>query len=191
MSSLNLQPELLAALSSAETAGRRGPELFLGPARVVAMEGATPIVELDGQREHARLALAFPYAPAVDDVLLVLGRTGALYVVGILEGRGELALRFLGDVKLHAVGGKLELEGDQGVRVRGAAVEIVTRQLKTLADSVVERANDVYRRVRDTLSVHAGEKRVLVDGALSTRAASASTATSGVVTINGKEIHLG
>jgi hypothetical protein len=164
---------------------------YLGPGRVVRMEGATPVVSCEGREVRAELALAFPYEPDVDDELLVIGRRDRHYVIGVLRGHGEVALRFLGDVRIEAVGGKLELGGDKGVRVRGDAVEFVTKNLRSFADTVVERANEVYRRIRGTNDVHSGEKRELVDGALSTTARSVTTTTSGVVAINGKEIHLG
>lgn len=163
---------------------------FLGPAPVRRFEGAAPIVMIGGREVRAEMALAFPYEPAIGDDLLVVGKDDRFYVIGLLRARGQVALRFMGDVRLSAVGGKLELEGDEGVRVRGRTVEVVARQFKTLADSVVERANDVYRRVRDTLDVHAGEKRELVDGLISTRATTINSATSGVTSINGKEIHM-
>lgn len=163
---------------------------FLGPAPVRGFDGSTPLVEIEGRQVRAEVALAFPYEPAVDDELLVIGKDARFYVIGLLRARGQVALRFFGDVRLQAVGGKLELEGDEGVRVRGRSVEVVTRTFKTLADSVMERANDVYRRVRDTLDVHAGEKRELVDGMISTRAETIHSATSGVTSINGKEIHM-
>lgn len=163
---------------------------YLGPARVVELAGSSPIVDVGGRRVRAALALAFPYVCGEGDELLVIGRGERFYVIGVLDSKGQVALRFLGDVRIQAVGGKLELEGDEGVRVRGKSIDLVAHKVKTLADSIVERANDVYRRVKDTLSEHAGEKRVLVDGSLSTRAETASTATSGVITMNGKEIHL-
>src|SRR4051794_32763418 len=96
---------------------------FLGPARVVRMEGATPVVSVDGCEVRAELALAFPYETAIDDELLVIGKRDRHYVIGVLRGHGEVALRFLGDVRVEAVGGKLELSGDKGVRVRGDVVE--------------------------------------------------------------------
>ncbi len=164
---------------------------YLGPARVTDFEGATPLVLVGEQTVRAELALAFPYEPSVGDELLIIGKHGRYYVIGLLKAEGQVALRFMGDVRLQAVNGKLELEGDRGVRVRGDQIELVTRNLKTFADAIVERANDVYRRVRNTLDVHSGDKRELVDGTLSTRAESVNTATSGIVSINGKEIHMG
>jgi len=166
-------------------------ELFLGPARVVEMAGSAPLVAIGDREVRAELALAFPYAPTEGDELLVVGKEGRHYVIGVLRARGGVALRFVGDVKLHAVAGKLELTGDQGVQVRGEQVELLATKLRVLADSVMQKATDVYQRVRGTLDVHAGEKRELIEGDLAVRADRASTVTRGTVTINGQQIHLG
>jgi Protein of unknown function (DUF3540) len=164
---------------------------FLGPARVARVVGTTPMVVVDGAEVRAEMALAYPYQPVEGDELLVIGKDDRYYVIGLLKATGEVALRFLGDVSLHAVAGKLELAGDEGVRIRGKSVELLAHKLNTVADAVVMRATSVYQRVRETLDVHAGEKRELVEGDLSVRADRASTITRGVVTINGKEVHLG
>ena len=161
------------------------------PARVVELIGTAPVVEIGGKREQARLALAFPYQPVVGDELLVIGQNGCFYVIGLLQTSGEVAFRFLGDVRLHAIGGKLELTGDQGVRVWGQTVELASRKMKIVSDSVVAKATDWYQRIRDNFDLHSGEKREIVDGDYSVRADKASTVTSGIVTINGKEVHLG
>lgn len=166
-------------------------QVFLGPARVVGLTGSTPLVEVDGAEVRAELALAYPYQPQPGDELLIIGRQDRYYVIGLLHSTGEVALRFLGDVRLHAVAGKLELAGDEGVRVRGKAIELGAQKLQVWAESVVQQAGAWYQRVRETFDVHAGEKRELVDGNLSIRADRASTITRGVVTINGKEVHLG
>ena len=155
------------------------------------MAGITPIVSIGHGEHRAELAFAFPYEPSIGDELLVIGKANKYYAIGVLSAHGEMALRFMGDVRLQAVGGKLELEGDRGVRVRGESVELVAKTLKSMADSIVERANDAYRRIRGTLDVHAGEKRELIEGTCATRAETVNTVTSGTVTINGKQIHLG
>lgn len=165
-------------------------EVFLGPASVVALAGATPLVEVNGARVRAELALAFPYAPSPGDELLVIGKEGRHYVIGVLHARGEVSLRFQGDVHLHAVGGKLGLSGDEGVQVRGKDIELVGTTLKRIAKRVVDRADHLIQRVRDQLEVEAGEKTETVDGTLATRAGRATTVTRGVITINGKEVHL-
>lgn len=178
-------------VEQASDSASAGEERFLGPATVNRMVGTTPLVRVAGAEVRAELALAYPYQPEPGDELLVIGQGGRYYVIGVLHATGEVALRFLGDVRLHAVAGKLELTGDEGVRVRGKSIELGARKLQLWADSVVQQANAWYQRVRETLDVHAGEKRELVDGDLSIRADRASTLTRGVVTINGKEVHLG
>jgi hypothetical protein len=165
--------------------------VFLGPATVVDMEGAAPIVSVHGARVRAEMALAYPYQPVVGDQLLVIGSEGKHYVIGLLRATGEVALRFVGDVRLHAVAGKLELQGDQGVTVSGDHIDLVGKKVQVLAGEVWQRANHFYQRVRDTLDVHAGQKRELIDGDLSVQADRSTTVTRGVTTINGKEIHLG
>jgi hypothetical protein len=166
-------------------------ELFLGPARVVEMAGSTPKVAIGDREVRAELALAFPYVPAEGDQLLVVGKQDQYYVIGVLRAQGKVALRFVGDVKLHAVAGKLELTGDRGVEVRGEQVELRSTKLRVLAESVVQKATNVYQRVRETLDVHAGQKRELIEGDLAVRADRASTVTRGTVTINGQQVHLG
>jgi hypothetical protein len=165
--------------------------VFLGPATVVEMDAATPIVEVEGERVRAEMALAYPYAPAEGDVLLVIGQGEAHYVIGLLHSKGEVALRFLGDVKLHAVAGELALSGDRGVKVEGDRIALVSKKVEVVAGALWQRASHLYQRVRETLDVHAGEKRELVDGNISVQADRSTTVTRGVTTINGKEIHLG
>lgn len=168
-----------------------GREVTLGSAHVVEMAGTTPIVELEGRRRRAELALAFPYQPETGDDLLVIGKGDKCYVIGVLQARGGVALRFLGDVQVHAVQGQLSLKGDRGLRLESDEISIWSKTLKTFAGHVVEKADAWYRRVRNTLDVHSGSKRELVDGVLEVRADKAATLTRGIVTINGKEVHLG
>lgn len=180
-----------AAYAHLAHAAGTDPATFLGPARVVAMVGSTPMVLVDGAEVRAEMALAYPYEPRPGDELLVIGKDGSYYVIGLLKATGEVSLRFLGDVRLHAVAGKLELAGDEGVQIRGRSIDLVAHKLQTVAGSIRQRADSFYQRIKETLDVHAGEKRELVEGDLSVRADRASTITRGVVTINGKEVHLG
>jgi hypothetical protein len=166
--------------------------LYLGPARVIGVKGLRPEVELpDGRAVVAEMALAFPYNFAVDDVLLLVGRGDGHYVIGVLSARGEVSLRFQGNVKLHAVGGCLDLIADEGLRLRSPELELKARKLKIAADSVVEKVTSFYQTVREVLRVHAGEKHEVVQGLSSLQAERASIATREIITINGKEVHLG
>ncbi len=168
------------------------PDRYLGPGRVLEVIGGAVRASLANELEvRADMALAFPYHPQPDDVLLIIGQDEAYYVIGVLKAQGDVALRFLGNVHLHALRGKLHLKGDDGVYVHGDTVELLGAKLKILAGSVVERADRVYRTARELLSQHLGEKRELITGEWHTAAGRANVATEGTVTINGKEIHLG
>jgi hypothetical protein len=164
----------------------------LGPAVVTAVLGDAVTVALAGGEEvRAVLALALPYAACPGDVLLVIGQGGEHYAIGVVSGRGKTSLAIQGDVSLRAVGGALELSGDEGVRIRGPAVDVHTDALRTVARSVVETFTTLFQRVTEAVRVHAGETVTLVDGGAYTQAKTAAIQTEETVTINGKEIHLG
>jgi hypothetical protein len=165
---------------------------YLGPAEVVAVEAGAVTVELPGgPAVEARLALALPYEPAIGDVLLVIGKGGAHYVIGVLHGAGRTALALHGDVALHAVDGTLSLTGDKGVEVRGPEIDVQTGKLRMVADAVVQKFASVWQRVSSVLSVHAGQTHTVVDGGTFAQSKSATILTEQTVTINGKEIYLG
>jgi hypothetical protein len=168
---------------------------YLGPAVVTAV-GAVGPGDLDtrlpsGAVVRAELALAFPYRPAVADVVLVIGREGAHYVIGVLRGSGTTTLAFEGDVSLRAVRGKLHLAGDEGVRVEGRELEVLVSAFKVVADSMVHKAASLYQRVSGLLSVRAGESQTIVDGTATTRSKDGVILTEEKMTINGKQIYLG
>lgn len=168
-------------------------ELYLGPAEVVEARAGEVTVELpEGDVVPVELALAFPYEPAPGDALLVIGKgSGEYYAIGVLRGAGRAVLAIQGHVDLRAVGGKLHLAGDEGVEIEGPEVSVRAGKLRTIADSVVETFATLYQRVTSHLRVHARESHTLVEGAAITQAKTAQITTEDVVTINGKQVHLG
>lgn len=163
----------------------------LGPARVVQVAPHEVHVDIDGREVRATMALAFPYRPAVGDTLLVIGKGADHYVIGVIHGTGPSALTFPGDVEIRASGGELSLAGDRGVRVSGEEVSLEARTVRMTAGALVQKLTSAYQRVREMLSVHAGEQETVVDGASLTRAKTASVVTEESMSINGKQIHLG
>ena len=178
--------------SPAPLAQAVSPGDYLGPAEVTAVSGPTVHVELpDGRVVLAALALALPYEPVPGDVLLVIGRGEAHYVIGVLRGSGRTALAFHGDVELASLDGKVVVTGQRGVELRGPEVEVSAGKLRMVADAVVQRFASVCQRVTELLSVHAGQSHTLVDEGSFAQAKRAVIQTDETVTINGKEIHLG
>ncbi|WP_437900733.1 DUF3540 domain-containing protein [Sorangium sp. So ce124] len=168
------------------------PDDYLGPGRVVRVGPREIEVEIrGGERVAAQMALAFPYAPEVDDVLLVIGRDDEHYVIGVLRGTGKASLSFQGAVDLRAQGGPLTLTSDQGVAIRSPAVAIEAGKLQMFAGSVVQKFTSLYQRVRDAMDLRAGTARTVVDEQSYLTAKNASIVTQETMAINGREIHLG
>ncbi|MFO0550166.1 MAG: DUF3540 domain-containing protein [Polyangiaceae bacterium] len=180
----------VAVLKSVEPRPREAD--YLGPATVVATAPSSLEVRLpSGEVATAELALAFPYRASEGDVVLVIGRGQAHYVIGVMRGAGETSLHFQGDVSLRAVGGKLRLGGDEGVQVTGRELEVLVDAFKVVADSMVQRASSVYQRITGLLSTRAAESQTIVDGTASTKAKTGVILTEEKMTINGKQIYLG
>lgn len=168
------------------------PMEYLGPGRVLSVGPPEVEVELGhGERVTAQMALTFPYSPVVSDVLLVIGRGGDHYVIGVLHGTGRSTLSFQGGVEVRAQGGPLTLSSDQGVNIRGPEVEVETGKLRMIAGSVAQKFTSLYQRVRDSLNVHAGQAVTIVEDRSLLTAKNASIVTEDTMTINGNEIHLG
>ncbi len=171
---------------------RPGASEYLGPARVVEVHGSEVSVGLPGGSVvAARLALAYLYTPTVGDELLVIGRRGDHYVIGVLSGGGSAQLCFQGDVEIRAEGGQVRIAGDKGVVVEGPEVEVTTRKLRMVADSVVQRFSSVVQRVTGLLSVRAREAETVVEGSAVTRARSVTVLAEETASVNGKMVNLG
>jgi hypothetical protein len=168
------------------------PSDYLGPARVTRVAPHELEVEIrGGERALAGMALAFPYAPAEGDVLLVIGKGDEHWVIGVIQGTGKTALAFRGGVEISAQGGPLTLTSDQVVAIRGPEVEVEANKLQMFAGSAVQKFTSLYQRVREAWNVRAGQTRTIVDDASHLTAKSASIVTEETMSINGSEIHLG
>jgi microcystin-dependent protein len=167
-------------------------EEYLGPAEVVRVVGHDVYVDVPGggAAVRAELALAFPYEPAQGDVLLVIARGAAHYVIGVLHGTGRSVFALPGDVGLHA-GGSLDLSAEKGIRLKSAELEVHTGKLRMIADRVTQTFASLHQRVSDLLSVHAGKSHTLVEGSSYAQSKNTAIVTQETVTINGNAIHLG
>ncbi len=164
----------------------------LGPAEVVSVGAGKVEARIEGGRiVTAELALAMPYEPAENDRVLVIGEGGRAWVIGVLAGRGRTVLSFDGDVELRANDGVLRLASTKRVEVEAPDATFHVGVLRTVADSVAVHVASFTQRVRELMTVHAGQKREIVDGSATTQAKSATLVTEGDVKVNGKAIYLG
>lgn len=165
---------------------------YLGPAVVTAVRPNEIEVRLkSGRVVAAAVALASPYDPALDDIVLVIGNEGGHYVIGVLHGKGRAVLEFDGDVDVRARGGVLRLSGDRGVEIASQEVSVQAGVLRVLAGAVVERFTSLRQRVAELWSVHAGQSHTVVDETSHAQARRATIVTEERMKINGREIYLG
>lgn len=167
-------------------------ERHLGPAEVLAVAPDGVDVRLEsGATARAVIALAVGYEAAVGDVVLVIGDVERAWIIGVLSSTGKTSLAVTGDLDLRSLDGAVRISGAKGVEIETPTLAMRAAKVSLVAEAVVEHVVSLRQRVRELLSVHAGEQHTVVDGASSTQAERASIVTEQKVTINGKAIYLG
>src|SRR5690349_14720889 len=95
-------------------------DVFLGPATVTRVKAREVQIELrDGAIVDVQLAFAFPYEPEVGDKLLVIGKDGEHYAIGVLAGSGKASLAFHGDVELRSMDGSVTIAANKRIEMDG------------------------------------------------------------------------
>lgn len=166
---------------------------LLGPAVVLSLleDGAWLIQPMAGEEPAAPVratpALAYSYTPCEGDSVLAIGQAGRWYVLGVLNGRGDVAFTAPGNLSLAAPQGTL--------RVTAKAVEVETPRFETLAGqilqtarAVVAKANDVTQWITGALDVRAGSSTLNVDGVHAVNAEHCLTQARKVVRTDGELI---
>lgn len=152
---------------------------YLGPARVLNVEGKRVLLALPDGESWAELAIPFSYEPAKGDLVLAAGP----YVVGILQGTGKMTLTAPGDLEFRAPKGE--------IRFVAPRVGIRTGRLEVVARSVFERFGSAYRWVKDLFRTTAGRVKQDVDGPYDLKAGRIAERADGDVRIDGRKINLG
>jgi hypothetical protein len=164
---------------------------YLGPARVLAAAGNRAKLELPDEHVWATLALGGPYQPAADDIVLAIGREGAWYVIGVIQGCGKTTLTVPGDLAIKAPRGTIEITAAKGVKVKSPEVTIAAGKLELWARSIFERFLEATRWIRDAFQLRAGRLRTRVDGDYDLGAERIRERADEDVVIDGSKIHLG
>jgi hypothetical protein len=165
--------------------------MHLGPATVVKVDGDRCHVDVGEHYRWAQLALAFPYQPAANDIVLVAGQEERWYVIGVLKGSGLTQLTVPGDLCIRAPHGSIELNAARGIRLKSSLVKIMAEQFETIARSAFENFTEVTRWVKETFQLRTGRMRSRVDGEFDLKAGSIQQRAREDVKIDGKKIHLG
>lgn len=164
---------------------------YLGPARVHQVAGSRIQLEFPDELPWAMLALAYPYQPAIGDIVLAAGQGQNWYVIGVLQGTGKTTLLVPGDFEVLAPKGRINLIAGKGFQVKSPEVKITAGKLELIAKSISERFLDATRWVKNAWQIRAGRVRTQVEGDYRLKAKRINERAEEDVKIDGNKIHLG
>jgi hypothetical protein len=164
---------------------------YLGPARVLAVEGNRVLVALPEAKAWATPAFAQGYSPVANDVLLVIGQDESFFAIGVLQGRGKTTLTAHGDLELRAPHGSIDLLARDGIRLRAGLVQIAAKTWDAVAETVRQRFHEFRCQVRGVLRWRAARAETDVDEVHRTTAKRIVQRAKEDVSIDGEKIHLG
>jgi len=164
---------------------------YLGPARLCAVAGDRVQLEFPDERPWAVLALAYPYQPAVGDIVLAVGQGQNWYVIGILQGLGKTRLVVPADFEVFAPRGRINLVAGKGLTLKAPEVKVSAIKLEVVARRVIERFTEAARWVKETWLVRAGRVRTQADGDYQVTARRINERADEDVRIDGDRINLG
>jgi len=164
---------------------------YLGPARVCQVAANQVRLEFPDALPWATLALAYPYQPAIGDMVLAAGQGQNWYVIGVLQGTGKTRFLVPGDFEVLAPKGHIRLMAGRGIQVKGAEVKITAGKLELVARRVIEHFTDAARWIKDTWSLRAGRARTEIESDYQVKAKRIIARAEDDVRIDGDKIHLG
>lgn len=140
---------------------------FVGGATVLGVDQVgRPVVRLhDGLASEttAEWALPWRYVPAPQDELLVIGRPGRCWVIGVARGAGRSELALRAGFALVARG-TLRLQADRGVRLIGRLLTLRAARLEVAVQALQERLGSATRLVQGLLEERAGSVLRVTEG---------------------------
>lgn len=164
---------------------------YLGPACVKQVAGRQVLIALPNKNVWASLALAYPYNPVTDDIVLAISQGAMCYVIGVLEGHGKTSFVAPGDMEFLAPRGSIDFLASKGCRLQSPEVTIQARKLDIAADKVFETFTTATRWVKDAFHIRAERIRTRVSSSYDVKADRIIQIADSVVKIDAKKIHLG
>ncbi len=149
------------------------------------------LLDIDGQRHWAVMALAYRYEALPGDKVLVANDGETYYVIGVLEGRGTTSFVAPGDIEFRAPRGCIDMVAAKSINMRSPKFQVSSTTLELVADRAVHRFNSLDQWVRETIYTHAGRMLNRVKETYRLNAGKIVGRAKGAVKIDGDEIKLG
>lgn len=166
----------------------------LGPALVTAVraDGVWMVRPLAGDAPSpsavpAVPAMPFVYTPREGDTVLAIGQSGRWYVIGVLNGQGDMTINAPADLSLVAAKGTVRVTA-QAVEVRTPRLETVAAHIAQTARAIVTKAHDLTQWVTGAMDVRAGNSTLNVDGVHTVHAEHCLTQARKCVRVDGELI---
>jgi hypothetical protein len=145
-------------------ASAAAPGVRIGTAVVTECSGERATVAFEGGLVACRLALAFAYQPVPGDVVLIIVQAEAVFVIGVLSGRGATALQAPGDLTISAPHGRITLSAGAGIELEAPQLALRAQSLEMLATTLVQRVQTAFKTFSDLLHIRAGRRQTEIDG---------------------------
>lgn len=166
------------------------PGIRLGPARVRGVMDGALLIDMDGQLARATMALAYPYRPAVDDMVLVMGQDDRWYVTGVLDGKGLTRMDFPGDLELRAAG-RVRIESQQECTIHAPRIVMRGDRLEMVITAIRQQVASFHQQVTGTLRTIAGRQYTTVAMQSTLHAKKIVRKAEDDVIVDGRQIKLG
>lgn len=180
--------KIAARIGIEDTVVRNGP---IATASVIEINEKQLLLDIDGQRYWAVMALAYRYEAVSGDKVLVANDGETYYVIGVLEGRGNTSFIAPGNIEFRAPRGCIDMIAAEGINMRSPKFQVSSTTLELIADKAVHRFNSLDQWVRDTIYTHAGRMLNRVKETYRLNAGKIVGRAKGVVKLDGDEIKLG
>jgi len=163
----------------------------IAPATVIETDNKRLLLEVHGQRHWSVMALAYRYEAVPGDKVLVANDGETCYVIGVLEGRGNIAVVAPGNIEFRAPHGRIDMVASEGIEVRSNRVRVASSTLELVAEKAVQRFSSLDQWVRETLYTNAGRVLSRVTETYRLKAGKIVERAKGAVKIDGDQIKLG
>lgn len=166
-------------------------EIYIGPAKVLELRERQVLISLHKNKVWALMALAYDYTPVIGDILLVLGKQNGWYVTGVIEGAGCSKWVVPKDLEISAPHGLIQMSAAKGIVLNTPKLDFISKKLRVVATSLIERIATVQRTVTETLDVHAKRVQIKVDTTHRVTAEKIRQRAKEDIKLNANKIHLG
>ena len=168
-------------------------DIYLGPAVVIAVDIGQFTVTYAGKLCVAKPAFSIAYQPQIGDVLLIMAqysRAGAVYAVGVLNGRGASSITAHGDLTISAPHGRIKLNAGDAIEMTAPQMRLQAQSLELIATAFMQRVQTALLAVADLFHLSAGSKVEKITGSSLEHAETRHQLTTKETIINASTVHI-